>query len=92
MPSPSWLSYLTTVRCPSRLTSQVKAILQNELASLRSNVCLILLSYKNYDAFNSNPWNHNIQYSHFVSLEDIQRDTRPRRRRRSHVSPRYVSV
>ncbi|KAK4116618.1 Monophenol monooxygenase [Canariomyces notabilis] len=90
-----WSRYQATVRYPnSRGQSQdarVAPILANELASLRSNVGLLLLSYTNFDAFSYNRWDPNTRPGEFGSLEDVHNEIHDRTGGGGHFSSLEVS-
>lgn len=93
-PSPNdfprqWSRYPTTVRYPRGTTSQdgrIAPILSNELASLRSNVSLLLLSYTNFDAFSFNRWDPSTNVGEFGSLEDVHNEIHDRVGGGGHMS------
>jgi tyrosinase len=69
-----WARYATTVRYPNRATrksnnNSVSLALSNENAALRSNISLLLLSYKDYMAFSNNRWIQN-EIGSYGSLEN----------------------
>lgn len=64
----------------------------NELASLRSNVGLLLLSYNNYDAFSFNQWDPNTSPGEFGSLEDVHNEIHDRTGGGGHMSALEVSA
>ncbi|KAK3309791.1 uncharacterized protein B0T15DRAFT_545814 [Chaetomium strumarium] len=81
--SEEWSRYPTTVRHPDPTTGQsrdnrIGPILANELASLRSNVGLLLLSYTNFDAFSYNRWDPSANPGDFGSLEDVHNEIHDR--------------
>ncbi|KAG7292775.1 hypothetical protein NEMBOFW57_002817 [Staphylotrichum longicolle] len=91
-----WSRYQTTVRYPNRVTGQsqdsrVAPILANELASLRSNVGLLLLSYTNFDAFSYNRWDPNTRPGEFGSIEDVHNEIHDRTGGGGHMSSLEVS-
>ncbi|CCC07895.1 unnamed protein product [Sordaria macrospora k-hell] len=94
--SAAWSRYQTTVRYPNRVTGEsrderIAPILQNELASLRSNVSLLLLSYKDFDAFSYNRWDPNMSPGDFGSLEDVHNEIHDRTGGNGHMSSLEVS-
>ncbi|AEO70659.1 uncharacterized protein THITE_2056637 [Thermothielavioides terrestris NRRL 8126] len=95
--SRQWSRYPTTVRYPNRVTGQsqdsrIAPILANELASLRNNVSLLLLSYTNYDAFSFNAWDPNTNSGEFGSLEDVHNEIHDRTGGGGHMSALEVSA
>lgn len=70
-----WSRYPTTVRYPDSSgrsqESRIVPILANELPSLRSNMSLLLLSYKDFDAFSFNRWDTSTNMNAYGSLEDV---------------------
>lgn len=74
----NWSQYRATVRSPDRKgnsqNSVVSQVLTNESASLRTNVSLILLSYKEFDAFSDSLWAQGEQPGDFGSLEDLHNE------------------
>ncbi|KAK4098585.1 Monophenol monooxygenase [Parathielavia hyrcaniae] len=94
--SRQWSRLPTTVRHPNRMTGQsqdsrIAPILANELASLRSNVGLLLLSYTNFDAFSYNAWDPNTNPGEFGSVEDIHNELHDRIGGGGHMSSLEVS-
>ncbi|KAK3335847.1 tyrosinase precursor [Cercophora scortea] len=92
-----WNRYPTTVRYPNRTTgksqdSRIAPILANELASLRSNVGLLLLSYHNFDAFSFNRWDPNTNPGEYGSLEDVHNEIHDRTGGGGHMSSLEVSA
>ncbi|KAH6650426.1 common central domain of tyrosinase-domain-containing protein [Chaetomium tenue] len=92
-----WSRYKTTVRYADRLTGKsqdscVSPILANELASVRSNVSLLLLSYTNFDAFSFNGWDSYTKPSQFGSLEDVHNEIHDRIGGNGHMSSLEVSA
>ncbi|KAK3393358.1 common central domain of tyrosinase-domain-containing protein [Podospora didyma] len=91
-----WSRYPTTVRYPSRTgasqDSRIAPILANELASLRNNVGLLLLSYKNFDAFSFNRWDTNTNPGDYGSLEDVHNEIHDRTGGGGHMSSLEVSA
>ncbi|KAK3989908.1 hypothetical protein QBC44DRAFT_326311 [Cladorrhinum sp. PSN332] len=84
-----WSRYPYTVRYPNGTTSQdnrIAPILSNELASLRSNMSLLLLSYTNFDAFSFNRWDPSTQVGEFGSLEDVHNEIHDRVGGGGHMS------
>lgn len=84
------------MRYPNRVTGQsqdsrVAPILANELASLRSNVGLLLLSYTNFDAFSYNRWDSNTNPGDFGSIEDVHNEIHDRTGGGGHMSSLDVS-
>ncbi|KAK0734565.1 common central domain of tyrosinase-domain-containing protein [Lasiosphaeria miniovina] len=95
--SSQWSKYPTTVRYPNRVTGQsqdarIAPILSNELASLRSNVGLLLLSYKNFDAFSFNQWDTSTSPGEYGSLEDVHNEIHDRVGGGGHMSSLEVSA
>ncbi|KAK3938775.1 hypothetical protein QBC46DRAFT_389579 [Diplogelasinospora grovesii] len=95
--SASWSRYPSTVRYPDRITGQsrdsrVAPILQNELASLRSNVALLLNSYTEFDAFSFNQWDPNTNPGTYGSLEDVHNEIHDRTGGGGHMSALEVSA
>ncbi|KAK0671041.1 hypothetical protein QBC41DRAFT_335569 [Cercophora samala] len=91
-----WSRYPTTVRYPNPRTGQsqdnrVAPILANELASLRTNVSLLLLSYTNFDAFSFNRWDPSTNPGEFGSLEDVHNEIHDRTGGGGHMSSLDVS-
>jgi tyrosinase len=72
--------------------SRIAPILANELASLRSNVGLLLLSYTNFDAFSYNRWDPNTNPGDFGSLEDLHNEIHDRVGGGGHMSSLEVSA
>ncbi|KAJ4297390.1 hypothetical protein N0V88_004310 [Collariella sp. IMI 366227] len=94
--SQQWRRYQTTVRYPNRTTGQsqdnrIAPILANELASLRSNVSLLLMSYTNFDAFSYNRWDPSTRPGEFGSLEDVHNEIHDRVGGGGHMSSLDVS-
>ncbi len=94
---PQWARFQTTVRYPSRTTGQsqdarISPILANELASLRSNVGLLLLSYTNFDAFSYNRWDPSTSPGDFGSIEDVHNEIHDRTGGGGHMSSLEVSA
>ena len=91
-----WSRYQTTVRYPNRSgqsqDARVGPILSNELASLRSNVGLLLLSYTKYDAFSFNRWDTNTSPGEFGSIEDLHNEIHDRTGGGGHMSSLEVSA
>ncbi|KAK4167136.1 hypothetical protein QBC43DRAFT_8498 [Cladorrhinum sp. PSN259] len=84
-----WSRYPYTLRYPNGTTSQdgrIAPILANELASLRSNMSLLLLSYTNFDAFSFNRWDPSTQLGEFGSLEDVHNEIHDRVGGGGHMS------
>jgi tyrosinase len=71
--------------------SRIAPILANELASLRSNVGLLLLSYTNFDAFSYNRWDTNTSPGDFGSIEDVHNEIHDRTGGGGHMSSLDVS-
>lgn len=95
--SAAWSRYPSTVRYPNRLTGasrdeRIAPILANELASLRNNVSLLLLSYKDFDAFSYNRWDPNTNPGDFGSLEDVHNEIHDRTGGNGHMSSLEVSA
>ncbi|KAK1757866.1 hypothetical protein QBC47DRAFT_319522 [Echria macrotheca] len=92
----NWSRFPQTVRYPDRAgksqDSRIAPILANELASLRSNVSLLLLSYTNFDAFSFNRWDPNTSPGAFGSLEDIHNEIHDRVGGGGHMSALEVSA
>ncbi len=72
--------------------SRIAPILSNELASLRSNIGLLLLSYTNFDAFSYNRWDPNTSPGDFGSLEDVHNELHDRVGGGGHMSALDVSA
>ncbi|KAK4129080.1 Monophenol monooxygenase [Parathielavia appendiculata] len=94
--SRQWNRFPTTVRYPNRTTGQsqdsrIAPILANELASLRSNVGLLLLSYTNFDAFSFNAWDPSTNPGEFGSVEDVHNEIHDRIGGGGHMSSLEVS-
>lgn len=74
----NWSQHRATVRSPDRngnsQNSLVSRVLTNESASLRANVSLILLSYKQFDAFSDSQWAQGERPGDFGSLEDLHNE------------------
>ncbi|KAK0657015.1 common central domain of tyrosinase-domain-containing protein [Cercophora newfieldiana] len=91
----NWSRYRETVRYPDRSgrsqDARIAPILANELASLRSNVSLLLLSYRNFDAFSYNRWDTNTSPGAFGSLEDVHNEIHDRVGGGGHMSSLEVS-
>lgn len=95
--SAAWSRYPSTVRYPNRQTGasrdeRIAPILANELASLRNNVSLLLLSYKDFDAFSYNRWDPNTNPGDFGSLEDVHNEIHDRTGGNGHMSSLEVSA
>ncbi|KAK4239408.1 hypothetical protein C8A03DRAFT_42953 [Achaetomium macrosporum] len=94
--SQEWSRYPTTVRHPDRRGQsqdwRISPILANELASLRSNVGLLLLSYTNFDAFSFNRWDPNANPGEFGSLEDVHNEIHDRTGGSGHMSSLETSA
>ncbi|KXX72895.1 Tyrosinase [Madurella mycetomatis] len=93
--SAQWSRFQSTVRHPNRFgqsqDSRIAPILANELASLRSNIGLLLLSYTNFDAFSYNRWDPNTRPGEFGSLEDVHNEIHDRAGGGGHMSSLDVS-
>ncbi|KAH6854085.1 hypothetical protein B0I37DRAFT_421388 [Chaetomium sp. MPI-CAGE-AT-0009] len=92
-----WSRYRTTVRYPHKVTgrsrdSRVSPILANELASLRSNISLLLLSYTDFDSFSFNGWDPYTKPSQFGSLEDVHNEIHDKTGGDGHMSSLEVSA
>ena len=69
---PRWSALPTTVRYPGASDQDtITPIIANELSSLANNVGLLLLSYKNFDAFSYSQWDPNTSPGQYGSLEDV---------------------
>ncbi|KAK3395387.1 tyrosinase precursor [Sordaria brevicollis] len=95
--SAAWSRYPSTVRYPNRQTGasrdeRIAPILANELASLRNNVSLLLLSYKDFDAFSYNRWDPSLNPGDFGSLEDVHNEIHDRTGGNGHMSSLEVSA
>jgi len=92
----NWSRFPTTVRYPDRSgrsqDSRIAPILANESASLRSNVSLLLLSYRNFDAFSFNRWDPSTSPGAFGSLEDVHNEIHDRVGGGGHMSSLEVSA
>jgi tyrosinase len=62
------------------------------LASLRSNINLLLLSYTDYNAFSSNAWDPNTSPGAFGSVEDVHNEIHDRTGGNGHMSALEVSA
>lgn len=67
-------------------------MISNENASLRNNVSLILLSYKQFDAFSNNEWLRNGQPGTYGSLEDIHNEIHDKTGGGGHMSALEVAA
>ena len=67
-------------------------MISNENASLRNNVSLILLSYKQFDAFSNNEWLRNGQAGTYGSLEDIHNEIHDKTGGNGHMSALEVAA
>lgn len=73
--------------------ARVTRVLANESASLRSNVSLILLSYKDFDAFSNNEWRGSGQpVGTFGSLEDVHGEIHDKTGGSGHMSALETSA
>ncbi|KAM7216111.1 Common central domain of tyrosinase domain containing protein [Rhypophila decipiens] len=68
----------------------ISGILSNEMASLRSNVGLLLMSYKDFDAFTYSQWDSETDPGRYGSLEDVHNRIHDVTGGRGHMS--YLSV
>ncbi|KAF2259352.1 Di-copper centre-containing protein [Lojkania enalia] len=73
-----WSQFPNTIRAPDRngnsRNSLVSRVITNEAASLRTNVSLMLLSYKEFDGFSNNAWLRSGTPGTYGSLEDVHNE------------------
>ncbi|KAF2194899.1 Di-copper centre-containing protein [Zopfia rhizophila CBS 207.26] len=90
-----WSQFLNTKRAPdSNGSSQnglVSQVITNENASLRTNVSLVLLSYKQFDAVSNNAWLRNNRPGRYGSLEDIHNEIHDKIGQGGHMGSLEVS-
>lgn len=94
-----WSVFPVTLRYPDSNDAsaqsrddRVSRVISNENASLRNNVSLILLSYKQFDAFSNNEWLRNGRAGTYGSLEDIHNEIHDKTGGNGHMSALEVSA
>jgi tyrosinase len=70
----------------------VAQVITNESASLRNNVSLILLSYKQFDAVSDNAWARNEKPGTYGSLEDVHNEIHDKVGQGGHMGSLEVSA
>lgn len=90
-----WSRFTETKRAPNRAGNSqdalVSRVITNEAASLRNNVSLALLSYKQFDAFSNNAWLRNGTPGQYGSLEDIHNEIHDKIGQGGHMGSLEVS-
>ena len=91
-----WSQFPNTKRAPDRngnsQNALVARVITNESASLRNNVSLILLSYKQFDAFSNNAWLQNNEPGRYGSIEDMHNEIHDKVGQGGHMGSLGVSA
>ena len=91
-----WSQFPNTKRAPDRngnsQNALVARVITNEIASLRNNVSLILLSYKQFDAFSNNAWLQNNEPGRYGSIEDMHNEIHDKVGQGGHMGSLGVSA
>jgi tyrosinase len=93
--SSQWSRIPNTKRSPdangNSQNALVGRVITNEAASLRNNVSLVLLSYKDFDAFSSNQWLQNGTRGTYGSVEDMHNEIHDKVGNGGHMGSLEVS-